>query len=61
MPFRNFLNPNVVQYVGVDVDDMDTLRGFILTFWVVSISEINGMPGREWTSILNWEAQTRHS
>ena len=61
MPFRDFLNPNVVQYVGVDVDDMDTLRSFILTFWVVFISEINGMPGREWTSIFNWEAQTRHS
>ena len=51
---RKFLNPNGVQHVGVNVDDMALSREFYCDILGgIFISEINGISGEEWTSILN--------
>ena len=55
---RKFLNPNGVQHVGVNVDDMELSREFYCDILGgIFISEINGISGEEWTSILNGAAK----
>jgi len=51
---RKFLNSNGVQHVGVNVDDMSLSSEFYCDILGgIFISEINGISGEEWTSILN--------
>ena len=55
---RKFLNSNAVQHVGVNVYDMALSKEFYCDILGgIFISEINGISGEEWTSILNGGAK----
>ena len=62
MSLKRFLAPEPIQHIGVNVNDMDESKRFYSNVLGGEfVSEIDGIVGDEWTTVLNGTALTEGS